>query len=351
MQRRQVLMGLGGTAAVSGVGATQVAAEGQDAAASVPDMGPYAEPWSPADQEIPARRDIAPMPEDYFVPNRFAGKTVVVTGCARGMGLGAARRLAREGANIVGIDWLEEQGLAAMQALADEGHNVRFLPGDVAEDAVCARMVEIAVEEFGGLDAALNNAGVMDGVYSGEPADYDAQRDLIFASVHAASEEYWDNVFRTNVKGVFLSMRHETRQMMAQGTGGSILNVGSIAGLTGLAGNPAYVASKHAVNGITKNAAVDYAPYAIRVNSVNMAATDTPMIARAGAMVAAQARVGGPNPGMGRAETKSILAYADHNSRPATVAEQVGMMCYLLSPESGNMAGATFATDGGWTAY
>jgi NAD(P)-dependent dehydrogenase (short-subunit alcohol dehydrogenase family) len=129
-----------------------------------------------------------------------------------------------------------------------------------------------------------------------------------------------------------------------------ILNVGSIAGLTGLAGNPAYVASKHAVNGITKNAAIDYAPYGIRVNSVNMAATDTPMIARAGALVAAQNK-GKPNPGMGRIKTLSTLAYADQNRRPATVAEQVSMMLYLLSPEASNMTGATYPTDGGWTGY
>jgi NAD(P)-dependent dehydrogenase (short-subunit alcohol dehydrogenase family) len=102
---------------------------------------------------------------------------------------------------------------------------------------------------------------------------------------------------------------------------------------------------------MTKNAAVDYAPYGIRVNSVNMAATDTPMIARAGALVAAQNAAAGPGPAMGRIKTQSLLAYTDQNRRPATVAEQVSMMCYLLSPESGNMTGATYATDGGWTAY
>lgn len=95
-------------------------------------------------------------------------------------------------------------------------------------------MVEVAVEAFGGVDAALNNAGVMDGVFSGAPIDYAAQKDLVFAPIHEATEAYWDNVFRTNVKGVFLSMRHELRQMLAQGRGGSIVNVGSIAGLTGL---------------------------------------------------------------------------------------------------------------------
>jgi NAD(P)-dependent dehydrogenase (short-subunit alcohol dehydrogenase family) len=351
MDRRDVLKGM--ALAAGSVAATGPQAQAQEAAqpaAVAPDIGPFAEPWDPPDPEIPARRKIAAMPGDYFVPGRFAGKTVIVTGCARGMGQGAAWRLAREGANVVGVDWLEAQGKAAMDEIAAAGHNTRFVAGDVGRDETCARMVEVAVEAFGGIDAALNNAGVMDGVYSGDPIDYAAQKNLVFAPIHEATEEYWDNVFRTNVKGVFLSMRHELRQMLAQGTGGAIVNVASIAGLTGLAGNPAYVASKHAVNGMTRNAAIDYAPFGIRVNSVNMAATDTPMIARAGALVAAQNQ-GTPNPGMGRIKVNSILAYADQRKRPATVAEQVGMMAYLLSPESGNMTGATYATDGGWTAY
>ena len=347
MRRRDMLIGIGG-AAVAGRVATPASAQAE---AAVPDLGPYAESWDPPDAEVPGRRNIAQMPDDYFTPGRFAGRTVIVTGCARGMGRGAAFRLAREGANVVGVDWLEEQGRATMEEIAAEGHATRFVAGDVAEDATCARMIEVAVEAFGGIDAALNNAGVMDGVHSGEPIDYAAQKDLVFAHIHEATEAYWENVFRTNVKGVFLSMRHELRRMLAQGRGGSIVNVGSIAGLTGLAGNPAYVASKHAVNGMTKNASVDYAPYGIRVNSVNMAATDTPMIARAGALVAAQNAAAGPGPAMGRIKTQSILAYTDQTRRPSTVAEQVSMMCYLLSPESGNMTGATYATDGGWTAY
>ena len=347
MHRRDILAGIGGAAA-SGILVTEASAQ---AAATVPDMGPYTDQWDPVDPNVPGRRNIAKMPDDYFTPGRFAGKTVLVTGCARGMGAGAAWRLAREGANVVGIDWLEAEGRATMDAIAAEGHATRFVSGDVGADATCASMIAAAVEAFGGIDAALNNAGVMDGVFSGEPIDYATQKDLVFAPIHEATEAYWDNVFRTNVKGVFLSMRHELRQMLTQGRGGSIVNVASIAGLTGLAGNPAYVASKHAVNGITKNAAVDYAPYGIRVNSVNMAATDTPMIARAGALVAAQNAAAGPGAAMGRIKVNSILSFTDQNRRPATVAEQVSMMCYLLSPESGNMTGATYATDGGWTAY
>ena len=350
MHRRDILKGIGGAATATAV-AANVGDARADTEASFPDAGDYAEAWAPTDPEIPQRRNVSPLPDDYFTPGRFEGRTVIVTGCARGMGRGAAWRLAREGANVVGVDWLEEQGRQTMEEIAAEGLSARFLAGDVGTDETCEQMVRLAVEEFGGIDAALNNAGVMDGVFSGEPIDYESQKDLIFAPIHEANEEYWDNVFRTNVKGVFFSMRHELRQLIAQSRGGSILNVGSIAGLTGLAGNPAYVASKHAVNGMTKNAAVDYAPYGIRVNSVNMAATDTPMVERAGALVAAQYASGKPNTGMGRLKTQSILAYADQNSRSAAVSEQVSMMCYLLSTEAGNMTGATYSTDGGWTAF
>ena len=333
MNRRSLLQGIA-------VGAATLSASHLAAAES------GAVPGEPPSGTVP----IAPIDPDYFVPGRFKGRTMLVTGFARGMGKAAAIRAAREGANVVGIDWLPDDAAATAVGIEAAGGSIAFIVGDVSRTADCDAAVALAVERFGRLDLALNNAGVMDGVYSGDPIDYEAQKPLIFAPVANATDDYWERVFATNAAGVFKSMRAELRQMVAQGQGGAIVNVGSIAGLTGLAGNPAYVASKHAVNGLTANAAIDYAPHGIRVNSVNMAATDTPMIARAGELVALIARSGGAD-SMGRIKTQSILSYADPRHRPATVWEQVSVMLFLLSPEASNLTGALYATDGGWTAY
>jgi NAD(P)-dependent dehydrogenase (short-subunit alcohol dehydrogenase family) len=165
-------------------------------------------------------------------------------------------------------------------------------------------------------------------------------------------------VMGINITGMFKAMRSELRQMLAQGRGGAIVNIGSIAGLIGLAGNPAYVASKHAVTGLTRNAAIDYAPYGIRVNSVNMAGTETPMTDAAYKKVMqleterAQAAASGPKvTNVSFAKSLSLLAMCDSKNRMATPWEQASVILFLLSDDASNMTGACWATDGGWTTY
>lgn len=342
MDRRDILKGMTavGAAAITG-GA--VAQSGAQAAAK------------PA-AAAPARRgigkvDVKPIDPQTFIKDRFKGKTMVITGCARGMGRAAAIRAAKEGANVVGVDWIKDEGQAVIDGITKSGGKAVFLYGDVGDTSTCDRMVELAVEKFGGLDCALNNAGVMDAVFPGDPVDYEKQRGLIFQSIDAASDEYWEKVMRTNATGVFKSLRAEIRQMMKQMRGGSIVNVGSVTGLIGFGGTCAYSASKHAVSALTRSAAIDYSAYGIRVNSVNMATTETPMYERAKALLTARARESGNAPKPGMMKINSLLQATDSNMRGSTAEEQVAVMLFLLSDEASNLTGALYATDGGYTAY
>lgn len=304
----------------------------------------------------PKKHNVHRLAENYFIPERFAGKTILVTGAARGIGKYTAARALKEGANVVIMDWLNELGQKVADSLNQLSANNKgygkalFVYGNISSTEDCNNTIEKAVAKFGKIDYACLNAGVMDGVYSGDPFNYKEQKSLLPGKITDVTDQYWENVFKTNADGTFKSMRSTLTQMLKQNNGGAIVVVGSIAGLTGLAGNPAYVSSKHALNGLVRNAAIDYAPYGIRINSVNMAETLTPMVERAGDFVRAE-KAAGVGFGMGAIKTMSLLKYCDSEHRGSFPWEQASNILYLLSDEASAVTGTIMATDGGWTDF
>lgn len=294
---------------------------------------------------------IKPTSPDNYFPDRFKDKVILVTGAAAGsIGGCTAIRAAREGAKVVGIDIKEKELQATADEISKSGGESFIMVADVSDPADAERMVSDAVKKFGRIDMALNAAGVMDGNDPTKPQDFNSKGNLLPSNIHNASDEYWLKVFETNIHGMFYSMRAELKQLLKQSEGGAIVNIGSIAGLTGLPGNCAYSASKHAVIGLTRNAAIDYAPYNIRINSVNMAQTDTPMVFRAYEYVKWMQEKG-KGSSMAGAKSQSLLQMADEKHRGSTPWEQSAIILFLLSDDASNITGANMATDGGWTAF
>ncbi len=307
--------------------------------------GAHAQPYKPV--------DIKPLDPAYFIAKRHEGRTYFITGGARGIGGASAIRLAREGANVMIFDVLEKEGLETVAQIRKEGGKAEFFKGDVRNNTDLQKAVEATLAKFGEINGALNAAGVMAAMAPDAVFDYQKQKALMPSPIAEAGDEYFDTLMDINATGVFKSMRAQLKPMLKQGKGGAIVNICSIAGLTGLAGNSAYVASKHACSGLTRNGAIDYAPYGIRINSVNMAATETAMtdMAIKYVMAAAKENTSTEVVNMGRTKTMSLMAYADSKKRQATVWEQAAVICFLLSDEASNLTGGLFATDGGWTAY
>jgi NAD(P)-dependent dehydrogenase (short-subunit alcohol dehydrogenase family) len=249
----------------------------------------------------------------------FRGQVALLTGASSGMGLATAKAFAEAGAAVVLGDINGEAVTAAAEGLSSAGHQAIGVTCDVADEAQVAAMVERAVSTFGRLDMAFNNAGVQ--VPPSDAADEPA--------------EAFDRVNAINLRGVWACMKHELRQMRAQGSG-AIVNCSSIGGLIGLPGRAAYHATKHGVIGLTKSAALEYAPRGVRINAVCPGTIDTPMVAD---MLKSQKEA------MDEIMKQQVIG------RLGQADEIAAAVLWLCSPGASFVIGVGLPVDGGFTAH
>lgn len=248
-------------------------------------------------------------------------KVALVTGGASGIGRATSLAMAREGARVAVADRTEESAAATVALINAAGGQAIAIGADVTREDQVAAMIARTVAAYGRIDCAFNNAGVAPGMVG--PG---RQR------LHELSQASVDTMLAINLTGVWLCLKHEVTQMLAQGGGGAIVNTASIAGLIGLATSGHYVAAKHGVVGLTKSAAIEYAQDGIRVNCVNPGYIATPMTKEV-------------------VETRfdTVMAKVPINRMgvPDEIAEAVVWMC---SDKASFMTGASHVIDGGYSA-
>ena len=248
------------------------------------------------------------------------GRISLVTGAGSGIGRATSLVMAREGAAVVVSDIDADGGEETLSAIKEAGGEGIFVHADVSRPDDVAALVGQVVSAYGRLDCAYNNAGI-EGFMAGR--------------LHEYPEDVWDRLIDINVKGVWLCLKHELPQMLQQG-GGAIVNTASGAGLVGSRRMSAYVASKHAVVGLTKAAALEYARDGIRVNAVCPGIIDTPMVRRL---------INGRD-----AEYESSIPIRQPIGRLGTPEEIAESVTWLCSDAASLVTGLAMAVDGGFTA-
>jgi NAD(P)-dependent dehydrogenase (short-subunit alcohol dehydrogenase family) len=249
------------------------------------------------------------------------GKVALVTGGAQGLGQAMAEKLAASGCKVVIGDLQTEKGEAVCAAIREAGGEASVVAVDVTSQAAVAEMVGAVVERHGRLDCAVNNAG--------------AEGDI--APTDEYSEERWDQVIGINLTGVFLCMKEELKTMREQQSG-SLVNIASICGVTGMANFSAYNASKHGVVGLTRTAALEFATEGVRVNAVGPGFAPTAMITDRGLEA---------KPGSEIYQEIEAMHPMNRMAEPREIAEAVAWLC---SDASSFVTGQTLLADGGYMA-